>query len=487
MDIVNIGSRLELLADRFLLERRNMGDAHFHVHRPRPANVVLTTDRPWEHSIAYFVIFRDNGLYRMYYRGMHSNDGGVKALGEPMCYAESHDGIEWTKPSLGLFEFEGSADNNIVFGGDPVKYSPTELWRGHLGTDIHWWADFVPFKDERPGVQDEARYKALVRGCRGPCMVGKDRWDFGLYPFQSPDGLHWTLMRDTPVITRGLIDAQNSAFWDAACGRYVAFSRDVRGPDPIPPDPDNLEEIAQDTIRDIRVSMSDDFLHWTDSMFLRYPNSPRQQLYTSAIQPYERAPHLLIGFPTRFFPEGGQTEPIFMVSRDGGAAFHRWPDAVIPRDAPEERDGNRSNYMACGVVRGNDREFFTYATEGYKNGPSRRLRRFVWRVDGFVSLRARGTEGSVITRPLTFTGDQLLLNYAACSGGWVRVEIQDVEGRPLDDLALDDCIELAGDSIEQRVFWKNGANLNRLVGQAVRLRFVLRSADLFSFRFAVLA
>jgi len=172
-----------------------------------------------------------------------------------------------------------------------------------------------------------------------------------------------------------------------------------------------------------------------------------------------------------------------MASRDGGRTFHRWPDALIPRDAPEERDGNRSNYMAQGVVRGNDREYFVYATEGYQDGPSRRLRRFSYRVDGFVSVRSTASGGAVVTEPITFSGSQLVVNYAATQGGSLRVELQDGDGRPLDGFALDDSPELCGDAIEQPVAWKTGVSPGSVAGKPVRLRFVLRNADLYSYRF----
>jgi len=115
-----------------------------------------------------------------------------------------------------------------------------------------------------------------------------------------------------------------------------------------------------------------------------------------------------------------------MTSRDGGSSFLRHGEALIPNEAPQERDGNRGNYMAQGLIRGNEREYFVYATEGYgyeesdapaawkKTGtPTRRLRRFVYRVDGFVSLRSGLQGGAIVTKPFTFQGNQLVLNYIA--------------------------------------------------------------------------
>jgi hypothetical protein len=65
----------------------------------------------------------------------------------------------------------------------------------------------------------------------------------------------------------------------------------------------------------------------------------------------------------------------------------------------------------------------------------------------------------------------------------MRVELQDAEGRPIEPFTLADCPELRGDAIEQTVAWKGGADVGSLAGKPIRLRFELKNADLFSFRF----
>ena len=129
---LEIGSRLELFVDDWLVDRFE-GDAKLHLHKPLGKEVVLMNDQPWEDTtMGYISVLKDGDTFRMYYRG-HHHGGGEDARGEPMCYAESRDGIRWTKPNLGFFEFKGSDDNNIVLGGDGRKYVPTDKWRGQLG------------------------------------------------------------------------------------------------------------------------------------------------------------------------------------------------------------------------------------------------------------------------------------------------------------------------------------------------------------------
>jgi len=438
---IDIGSQRELFVDDYLVGQLS-GAAQQVLHQPVPREVVLVTDKPWEgNTCAYYTIFQDGDRYRMYYRGSHFDEQTRKsAHPEVVCYAESRDGILWTKPELGLCEFAGSKANNIIWSAQG----------GH---------NFAPFKDANPACLPEARYKALAGGDGGA--------KHGLYAFQSADGLRWSLIRDEPVITKGAFDSQNLAFWDPQAKLYREFHRQFRG------------------VRDIMTGTSSDFLSWTEPVFLEYPDAPQEHLYTNAIRYYERAPQLLIGFPTRFHPERhDQVEPTFMSSRDG-RTFHRWLEALIPVTAPENRDGNRSNYMAWGLVQlpGNDKEYSVYATEAYYTGPDSRLRRFTYRVDGFVSVHASAAGGQLLTKLLCFAGSQLTLNAATADAGRIRVEIQDAAGRPLAGFALADCRPFHGDALEHTVTWTGGADLGSMAGQPVQLRFELQDADLYSLQF----
>ena len=436
-DPIEIGSRLELFVDDFLIERVD-GDAELRVQRPEAAEVVLVTDKPWEgNTSAYYTVFRDDDLFRMYYRGSHWDEKLKKAAHrEVTCYAESKDGIHWTKPLLGLFEFDGSKQNNIVWDG--------------IGTHC-----FAVFKDQNPNADADARYKAIARGR----PLGKP----GLYIFKSPDGIHWSPISDGPVITDGAFDSQNLAFWDPHTKTYREYHRSfVEG------------------VRSIMTGTSKDFVNWTEPVLLDYGDAPAQHLYTNAVQPYERAPHILIGFPTRYLPkQGSRVEPTFMSSRDG-RHFRRWLEPVIPEDAPKDRGGNRSNYMAWGVVQlpGNEKELSVYATEAYYTGPDCRLRRFRYRVDGFVSVRASEKGGELLTKPLTFDGSELFVNCKTGAGGSLQIQLETPDGKPLASSE-----PFSGDAIGRRVKWTSRDSLGSIAGQPVRLRLVLKNADLYSIRF----
>lgn len=466
---INIGSRLELMVDDHLIERMN-GGARLVLHPPTPREVAIVMDKPWEGSgCGYMTVFQDGDLYRMYYRGAHvvyTLDGYHETHQEVTCYAESTDGVRWVKPELGLCDFGGSKKNNIV-------------WTG-VGTH-----NFTPFKDANPKCKPEEQYKALGSG------------EGGLYPFKSADGIHWSLVSDKPVITKGAFDSQNLAFWDSVRGEYREYHRDFREG------------------RDIRTCTSQDFLHWTDPVWLEYSPSRVSELYTNQITPYYRAPHLFLGFPTRYIDRGWSpsmealpdldyrriraaksqregtaiTDGMFMSSRDG-LHFHVWPESFI-------RPGLRTkyqwfygdNYQNWGLVETKSdleaapKELSMYASEGSHEGDKNWWRRYTVRIDGFVSVNAPLSGGELITKPLVFEGSKLLLNFSTGAAGRIRIEIQDEQGKPIPGFALDDCSEIFGDALDRVVPWKDPAALKPLAGKQVRLRFELRDADLYAFQF----
>ena len=111
------------------------------------------------------------------------------------------------------------------------------------------------------------------------------------------------------------------------------------------------------------------------------------------------------------------------------------------------------------------------------------LERMTLRTDGFVSVRGPYEGGQLLTRPLTFAGRKLEVNYSSSAAGSLRVEIQDAAGRPLPGFSLADCPAIIGDEIARVVSWKSGPDVGALAGKPVRLRFEVKDADLYSFEF----
>lgn len=471
---IDIGSRRELLVDHHLIAETK-GEVALKLHPPERREVAITFDEPWEgNSCGYPTVFQDGDIYRLYYRG-HAyllEDPPLRmAQSEVACYAESKDGIHWEKPVLNLHSWPGvGTENNIIWPG---------------GAESH---NFAPFKDTNPDCPPEARYKAVAG-----TVTTK-----GLLIFQSADGIHWSKIKEEPVVTEGAFDSHNTVFWDDARKQYVMYLRTVE---------DNLRHIARST--------SEDFINWSAPESIAFPHSPPQQMYTNQILPYYRAPHVLVGLPARYVtrpmnphiktlePIGVRnkifeisderigtdlTDSVFISSRDG-LAFERWNEAFL-RPGPEEagRWIYGDNYIAYGFYETPTdcepcpNELSILAHEGYWR-ESHRLRRYSMRIDGFVSMNASYEGGEFTTKPLLFTGDTLTVNYATSAAGSLRVELQNAGGEPIPGFALEDSVELYGDSIRQTVSWTGSPDLGALAGNPIRIRFALRDGDLFSYQF----
>ena len=249
---VPVGTERQLFVDRTMVSE--MSGLELKLHSPRLREEVLDFDRPWEGGNSWASsVLRDGVLYRMWYE---SQSGiGVKPGWSFTAYAESRDGIHWKRPALGRIEFQGSKENNLV-------------WDGVGG-------NMSVFKDERPGVPDDQRYKAVTRG----------RGAWGLV---SADGLDWRLVQEDPILTGGAFDSHNIVFQDPWTLEYRYFGRGfVHEHLRVPFDRDKHERGT--AVRRIRYATSRDFLRWTPLKLAELPAEPLDHLYTNAAVPYGRA------------------------------------------------------------------------------------------------------------------------------------------------------------------------------------------------------
>ena len=91
--------------------------------------------------------------------------------------------------------------------------------------------------------------------------------------------------------------------------------------------------------------------------------------------------------------------------------------------------------------------------------------------------------GELVTKPLKFSGKELEINFGTSAAGGIRVEIQDVAGKPMPGFSLADANKQIGNEVQRVVTWKQGSDVSSLAGKAVRLRFLIKDADLYSFKF----
>ncbi len=144
---------------------------------------------------------------------------------------------------------------------------------------------------------------------------------------------------------------------------------------------------------------------------------------------------------------------------------------------------SRNNYPPLNVVQTGPAEMSVYVNQDDAQ-PTAHLRRYSMRLDGFASAQADYNGGELVTKPLSFSGQQLTLNFATSAAGGIRVEIQDTSGKPIPGFTISEAREQIGNEIERIVFWEAGTDVSRLAGRPVRLRFAKDDADLYAFQFS---
>jgi hypothetical protein len=132
-------------------------------------------------------------------------------------------------------------------------------------------------------------------------------------------------------------------------------------------------------------------------------------------------------------------ETRFMTNRDG-LHFRRWGKAFIRPGSRRERWIHAGTFPTYGLLvtkantSGAPDELSLYVNDGGRwsqRGKARRFRRYTMRIDGFVSVNAPLSGGELVTKPLTFTGSKLAMNFGTSAAGSVRVEFQNEAGKPI--------------------------------------------------------
>ena len=438
---IDIGSRRELFVDHFLIER--LSNTSLRLQSPVEKETVLKLDRPWEGAFSgYFTVIKDGPRYVLYYRCLPVSGADGRAE-ESTCRAESSDGIHFTRP-----------ENNVI-----LKQKPP------------FSHNFAPFLDRNPHAAPTERFKALAGTSKS-----------GLAAFASPDGINWKKMREDPVLppskeTR--YDSQNVAFWSEHEKQYVCYFRTFKN---------NVRWVSRTT--------SPDFRTWAPPVEMSFGDAPAEHIYVNQTSPYFRAPHIYMSLAARFMP-GRQvltaeeaaairvdpkyfqdcSDAVFFTTRGGDRFDRTFLESFLRPGQGMENWVSRSNYPANTVVETGPAEISFYVNRNYGQ-PTAHLKRYALRTDGFVSVHAGYQPGELLTKPLKFQGKRLEINYSTSAAGSIRIEVQDASGK-----VLEESREIIGDQIDRTVAWKSGGDLAGVQGTPVRLRVILRDADLYSIRF----
>ncbi|HOD51879.1 MAG TPA: hypothetical protein PKJ78_17710 [Candidatus Hydrogenedentes bacterium] len=451
---VAIGSNRELFVDGYLIG--SLQGAALRLHAPVTREAVLRYDKPWEGSFCgYNTLINDGEKYMLFYRGLPVA-GADGSENEVTCVALSVDGVHFAKPSLGLYEVHGTRENNVI-----------------LADDSPFSHNFTPFLDANPDAAPAQRFKAVAGTSKT-----------GLHAFISQDGIHWEHLRGEPILSGGAYDSQNLVFWSKSEQCYVCYFR-----------------IFVDGVRSVSRTTSKDFLNWAEATPMTFGNTPMEHLYTNQTQPYFRAPHIYVATPARFMPGrkvipdgmaermgantgyvGDCSDTVFMSTRGGNVYDRTFMESFVRPGFGLENWTSRTNYTCYGIIPTGPATMSFYIQRNYAQ-PSQYLQRLELRIDGFASINAGYSGGEFITKPLTFAGKELELNFATSAAGSVWVELQQLDGTTIPGFTKDECDEIIGDQIDRVVSWKGNTDVSAWAGKPVRLRFVMKDADLFAIRF----
>ena len=499
--MINIGNRRECFFDTFLIDEAKT-TAERRLHKPVRREVILTMDAPWEakYTTMFSAVFAE-GKWRMYYTTV------VEPKEKYVCYAESDDGIHWVRPNLGMIDFRGSKDNNIILDVEAVK-----------AFDFVGFDNLSVFYDESPDCPADEKYKMTC-------------WWLGhaaLIALFSADGIHFTKSRF--LTDEGEFDSQNRAFYSEHHGKYFAFFRGEHEPSKevsvidrsftdkvanalFDPEKFMLREPGKGTysfMRDVRVMESKDFVNWTKPLPLEYTGAPCQ-IYNNVVFPYPRAPHIFVGFPLRYVERKSWsknydelcgkeerlermksmarlglavTDGLFMCSRDG-YHFEKYDEAILP-PPPENPEGfvygDGTAFPVLievpSAIPGADNEYMLIIRESFRPGKDgyNKLVKYTSRLDGFVSLHAGGDVRSIVTKEFIYDGGELFANLSTSARGHAYFTLK----------SGDECfrsVEIFGNSVNKRIRFEDDGAVSALRGKPVILEVELYDADLYAIKF----
>lgn len=459
--VLQVGRERQLFVDTFF--QAEAQGTRLRIHPPRKTGErLLVYDQPWESAtLNWFSVLQDQGVidrqarFRMWYE-CYDVAGWPTSDDTSFCYAESRDGVHWTKPVLNLWEYQGSRQNNILF---------RQIGRGDHRSRVHGSGVFVD-----PQAPPEARYKVVSQGL----------WNSKTPPYRvagmiSPDGLHWTRLPEP--ICDVFADSQYSCFWDPAQRQYFLFGR---------------------TAGNIGRAQSPDFARFPPFSLVLQADAQDPSpcnLYNAAVVRHPGAP-LYLMFPSLYQrdPKIDTLDIRLAVSRDS----QRWTypeqgSAFVPLGAPGSWDSG-SLYAGQGLIEVGEEMWLYYSGSPLRHQESelenlvrcaqpRAFSRVVLPRDRFACVTADRPGGWFVTPPLRTSGEKLHLNLHVRPGGRVRVAVLDSNGRPLARRGWEEAVPMRGDHLDALVRWRNGWSIRPGSDACVRLKLELVDASVFAFQF----
>ena len=445
---VPLGNRRHLFIDGALLDATNNVQWQVNIPRIEPMSQAYGGD--------LCVIDHAGKVWFVAPDGYEGDEGCVDIY-------ESSNGTNFTAPSLGVIEYHGSTNNNVVLNHVP-------MWAG-------------VFKDTNPNIPADERFK----------LTG---WvaNSGIELFTSGDLIHWrrneTMM--LPLVSGGGAET----YWDDQNGFYQSFlKRDppfYSGSCAYAGGRTSVGFRTRSISREwpFQVMASPYFAYWAPPTVtcegpVVFGTNSFGEVYRSRAIKYPWAPDVYLAFVWRLSWERVRRTELH-VSRDGT----NWTGLgqiglYLPSGLSINNFTNGEAVVQYGLVRRGD-SIWHYAN--FNNGnhdysTAAAFARLVQRLDGFVSLDAGAATGLVTTRPLVFSGSRLALNLDS-RNGVAKVALLDTNGVELAGYGLNDCNPITTNSVNQIVTWNGGSSLASLSGTPLRVRVQMTQSKLYAMQFA---
>ena len=466
--IAEMNTGKQLLVDDRMVE--DIWNLRREVTRPAKCldNPLIVADRPWENKGVGggFTIFDDEeNLFKMWYNVFHYvawKDEEHHCYTYWTCYAESQDGLNWNKPDLGIVEYEGSKQNNIVLQGQ-------------------WWATVGTVLKDRAEEDSAKRYKMIYTDvfemptreevARNGGIDGEWPGRSGVCLAYSPDGIHWESYERNPVL-EGESDTTNCVFWDEALGQYAFYMRP--------------RIYAGHWKRRIARALSPDLLEWSDPHMVLVPDElDPVELYGMPVFQYEG---YYFGLLQMYYSESKATIEIQLAFSRDGENWDRLPtrDLFLGLGTQHGQGADFDSGMVLAntpVLVGDELRFYY---SGYKSTHTDFANTYaiglaVAKLDRLIGRATPpGETGLLVTRPLRWEGEMLEIN-AASGDGVIAVEVLAEDGAVIAGYERTSSVPFSGDSLRQEMQWRDGRDMSVLCGRRIRLKFYLSNAVLYSF------
>jgi hypothetical protein len=473
---------------------------------------VLVADQPWEAGKrvqTWGSVLRNpsTGLLEMYYLVFDATPPEPGHLCKSfMCLALSRDGIHWEKPTLGVYEFEGSRENNIIFMFVPPhddlynnldgvsilrdETEPDPQRRYKLFAfmhDVRMWPKAGEFGDSTP---EEALRKYAPWGIQShmpptpphpsrELLKAQEMW--GLNYVASADSMHWQM---PPVMIANRYGDRMNVSRDYRTGEWVIITKARQmGPQGTAP-----------YIRGVAVTRSLDLIHWSEWERLLLLDEPdgyglTQEHHGAYVFNYGSG---YLGWVEVMQRSNGLVDER-IISSDDGRHWTRidWERPFLPHGEAGEWDDQWVVFATNPPIVMGDELFLYYCAFRGSGHPSDAIGLARMRLDGFVGLwagrinRWGGPENKpfVTSQMVDVTGPHLKLNFHAVGNSGLRVQLMDNDMLPIPGYKLDECLPLEEDGVRSEVRWRDHADVSQLVGQRVRVHIQWEAGVLYSYRF----